>query len=271
VLVPLQHLASRRGVKVRVAEVGYGEAPLEAICAHLTSKTRLVALSHVSFSTGACLPIKDVARAAHAVGATILVDGAQAVGAIPIDVHDLDVDYYAFPGQKWLCGPEGTGGLYVRQARQAELRPTFVGTRSAQPNAAGYEHGTLFRPGIHGLHAALDWLDALGREQIVERTARLAAYCATQLETVPGVELITPAEARAGLVCFRFAADADTDLDACVAYLAERGVSLRAVGETGCLRVSCGFFNTESELDRLVELFGRWARDLHSTPPRAEH
>jgi L-cysteine/cystine lyase len=269
VLVPLQHLASRRGVKVRVAEVGFGAAPLEAICANLTSKTRLVALSHVSFSTGACLPIKDVARAAHAVGAAVLVDGAQAVGAIPIEAHDLEVDYYAFPGQKWLCGPEGTGGLYVRQARQAELRATFVGTRSAQPNAAGYEHGTLFRPGIHGLHAALDWLDALGREQIFARTARLAAYCATQLGTVPGVELITPAEARAGLVCFRFAGDAD--LDACVAYLDECGVSLRSVGETGCLRVSCGFFNTESELDRLVELLGRWARDLHLRSPRAEH
>jgi L-cysteine/cystine lyase len=269
VLVPLKHLASRRGVKVRVAEVGYGASPLEAICANLTSRTRLVALSHVSFSTGACLPVKDVAHAAHAVGAAVLVDGAQAVGATPIDVHDLDVDYYAFPGQKWLCGPEGTGGLYVRHARQAELRATFVGTRSAQPNAAAYEHGTLFRPGIHGLHAALDWLEAVGREQIFARTARLAAYCASRLGSVPGVELITPPEARAGLVCFRFAADAD--LDACVAYLVERGVSLRSVGETGCVRVSCGFFNTESELDRLVELLGRWARDLHTTSPRAEH
>jgi L-cysteine/cystine lyase len=197
------------------------------------------------------------------------VDGAQAVGAIPVDVHALEVDYYAFPGQKWLCGPEGTGGLYVAEARQTALRATFVGTRSAQPGAARYEHGTLFRPGIHGLHAALEWLEAFGRSDIHQRTAELAAYCATRLEAVPGVDLVTPTHARAGLVCFRFRKGAD--LDACVVFLSRHGISLRSVAETRCLRVSCGFFNTEAEVDQLVELIGRWARDLHTVTARAEH
>jgi L-cysteine/cystine lyase len=252
VLVPLQHLAARRGVVVRTADVGNGGSALEPIVAQLSQKTRLVALSHVSYSTGARLPIRAIADAAHAVGAAVLVDGAQSVGAIPVDVHALDVDYYAFPGQKWLCGPEGTGGLYVREARQAELRPTFVGSRSRQPGAAAYEHGTLFRPGIEGLHAALEWRAAFGDEAIYARTLYLAGYLALQLAGVPGVELVTPTQACAGLVCFRLASD--TNLDARVAYLAEHGVSLRSVGETRCLRVSCGFFNTEAEIDRLVEL-----------------
>ncbi len=276
VQVPLQHLAARRGVIVRVAGVGVGDdaSSLEPIVALLGAKTRLVVLSHVSFSTGACLPIREIADAAHAVGAAVLVDGAQAVGAIPVDVRALDVDYYAFPGQKWLCGPEGTGGLFVRQARQAELRPTFVGTRSAQSDAGAYEHGTLFRPGIEGLHAALAWRSAIGAAAIYARTEHLTTYCATRLQSLPGVELVTPADARAGLVCFRLESldsEGETDLDACVTYLAEHGVSLRAVGETRCLRVSCGFFNTEGEIDRLVELVGGWVRNLHGQAPRAEH
>jgi L-cysteine/cystine lyase len=269
VLAPLAQVAARRGAVVRTADVGDGGAALEPIAAQVNNKTRLVALSHVSFSTGACLPIREIAEAAHAVGAALLVDGAQAVGALPVDVHALDVDYYAFSGQKWLCGPEGTGGLYVCEARQAELRPTFVGTRSGQPDAGAYEHGTLYRPGIEGLHAALDWRAAVGDEAIFARTADLAVYLISQLASVPGVELVTPSEARAGLVCFRL--EGETDLDGCVAYLAEHGVSLRSVGEARCLRVSCGFFNTEAEVDQLVDVLGRWARDLHVKPARAEH
>jgi L-cysteine/cystine lyase len=262
VLVPLQRLAARRGVKVRVSEVGTGEreTALAAIQAELTERTRLVALSHVSFSTGACLPIDEIARAAHAVGAQVLVDGAQAVGAMHVDVHALDVDYYAFPGQKWLCGPEGTGGLFVRRARQSELAATFVGTRSAQPGAAGYEYSTLFRPGVHGLLAALDWLEGIGRVTMFDRVAELVDCCFRQLRAVDGVEVITPADARAGLVCFRVA---EADLEACVAQLGADGLTVRSVADSGTLRVSCGFFNTQAEIDRL-EAAVRRLRDLRA-------
>jgi L-cysteine/cystine lyase len=251
VLVPLQRLAARRGVQVHVAEVGTGEreTALTAIRAELSERTRLVALSHVSFSTGACLPIAEIARAAHAVGALVLIDGAQAVGAMPVDVDALDVDYYALPGQKWLCGPEGTGGLFVRRARQPELAATFVGTRSAQPGAAGYEYSTLFRPGVHGLLAALDWLEGVGRHTIFDRVAQLADSCDVQLRGIDGVEVITPADARAGLVCFRVS---EVDVDACVAQLSADGLTVRSVADTNSLRVSCGFFNTQAEIDRLV-------------------
>jgi L-cysteine/cystine lyase len=251
VIVPLQRLAARRGMRIRVAEVGAGapETALAAIQAELNERTRLVALSHVSFSTGACLPIAEIGRAAHAVGARVLIDGAQAVGALPVDVRTLDVDYYAFPGQKWLCGPEGTGGLYVRRERQPELAATFVGTRSAQPGAAGYEYSTLFRPGVHGLSAALDWLEGIGRQVIFDRVAELADSCYAQLCGIGGVEVITPADARAGLICFRVS---EADLEACVAQLAAEGLTVRSVADTSSLRVSCGFFNTQGEIDGLV-------------------
>ena len=156
VLVPVRAAAERCGLVVRVVDVGHGEPArvLAAVADALTPRTRLVALSHVSFSTGARLDVAALAELAHAQGATLAVDGAQAVGVLPVDVHALGVDFYAFPGQKWLCGPEGTGGLYVARARQATLAATFVGTRSAGPAAAHYEWATLFRPGVHGLHAA---------------------------------------------------------------------------------------------------------------------
>ena len=251
VLVPLRRLANRRGVSVRVADVGDGSTALEAIQAQLGPRTRLVAISHVSFSTGACLPIRAIADAAHAAGASLLVDGAQAVGALPVDVAALGVDYYAFPGQKWLCGPEGTGGLFIREERQAELAATFVGARSGQPHAAGNEYSTLFRPGVHGLHAALEWLDGLDREAIFGRTAALADYCYRQLSQATGVQMLTPPEARAGLVHVRLPG---VDLEATVASLAAHGVTVRSVPDTSSLRISCGFFNTEAEIDRLAEL-----------------
>lgn len=261
VRVPLQQVARRRGVVVKTAEVGAGDAEqsLEAIRSALSPRTRLVALSHVSFSTGACLPIQQIADVVHAAGATLLVDGAQAVGAIPVDVRSLGVDYYALPGQKWLLGPEGTGGLYVRRDRQADLEATYVGTRSAGAGAAHYEFATLFRPGVHGLHAALGWLDSIGRETMFARTRELTAYCRQRLSGVAGVEVLTPAAATAGLVHVRLPG---VDLDACVAVLQEHGVTIRSVPDTQALRVSCAFFNTPQEIDRLADLLRQ-----HTPPP----
>src|SRR5262249_48027763 len=128
IVAPLHHLARRSGVSLRTV------AP-EAVAYAITDHTRLVAVSHVSFSTGACLPIAEIASAARDTGALLLVDGAQAVGALPVDVHALDVDAYAFPGQKWLCGPEGTGALYVRPGLM--LQPTHVSTHSLRPSPGG--------------------------------------------------------------------------------------------------------------------------------------
>jgi L-cysteine/cystine lyase len=253
VLAPLRQLAARREVRVREAAVAGGEVEtLAAIVGEMSERTRLVALSHVSFSTGARLPIRDIADAAHAAGARVLVDGAQAVGAMPVDVHGLGVDFYAFPGQKWLCGPEGTGGLYIRDV--AALQKTFVGARSGQSGAAGYEYSTLFRPAVHGLLAALQWLDGIGREAIFARVADVADYCYARLSAEAGFEMVTPESTRAGLVHVRMPG---VDLEASVARLAEAGLTVRSVPDTRSLRISCGFFNTRAEIDRLVDALSR--------------
>jgi L-cysteine/cystine lyase len=250
VLVPLRQLAVRKDVAIKVADLGPGVEGLEVINQLITPRTRLIALSHVSFSTGACLPIHQVADLAHAAGAMLVVDGAQAVGAMPVDVHASGVDFYVFPGQKWLCGPEGTGGLYVRRDRQAQLQSTYVGTRSAAPGAGRYEWGTLFRPGVHGLHAALEWFDAIGRDVIFDRAAELASYCYARLSELPNVEMVTPKQSRAALVNIRLPG---VDLDACVGMLGDQGFTVRAVPDTQSLRVSCAFFNTSVEIDGLAK------------------
>jgi len=254
ILVPLHSLSRRTGVSLRTV------AP-EALPYAITDHTRMVAISHVSFSTGARLPIGDVAQAARDTGALVLVDGAQAVGALPVDVHALDVDFYAFPGQKWLCGPEGMGGLYVRPG--IELDPTFVGLHSLRSSGPGgrdpanvtlsetatrFELGAIFRPAMYGFHAGLRWLaDDIGLSTIYERTRNLAAYCHAALTALPHVEVLTPPDAMAGLVCFRVPGDG------WVSRLEERGVTVRWIPETRCLRASCAFFNTSDEVDRLVE------------------
>ena len=210
----------------------------------------------MSYSTGARLDIAAVAQHAHEQGAVLVVDGAQAAGALPVDVHALGVDYYAFPGQKWLCGPEGTGGLYVARARQADLDSTYVGMRSSGQGAARHEWATLFRPGVHGLHAALAWRTHLGVATIHQRIAQLADYARAELDRAVAGAVITPPDGGAGLLHVRVPVDS---LDACVADLTTAGVTVRSVPDTSTVRLSCGFFNTRGEIDRAVDGLARWA------------
>lgn len=126
--MPLAMLRQRYGVKVTFADVGHGDAErtLDAFDGAIHSGVKMVVLSHVLYTTGATLPLKEITAMAHAAGSIIHIDGAQSVGAIPVDVDDLGIDYYAFPGQKWLCGPDSSGGFFVRSDQVDSLSPTFT-------------------------------------------------------------------------------------------------------------------------------------------------
>ncbi|MBV9709223.1 MAG: aminotransferase class V-fold PLP-dependent enzyme, partial [Chloroflexi bacterium] len=128
-LAPLYQICDRYGVVLRVAQLGQmAERPAhEAIRELVTERTRLIVLSHVTWTTGAVLDIHAVGGMAHERGIPVLIDGAQSAGAIPIDVTTLDIDFYAIPMQKWLCGPDGTGALYIRRESQHYVAPTYVG------------------------------------------------------------------------------------------------------------------------------------------------
>jgi len=275
VLVPLYQLHHRRGVTIRFADVGQGDAEttLRALRRAIGPRTRLVALSHVSYSTGALLPLKDIVDLCHERGVPVLVDGAQAAGAVDVDVHGLGVDYYAFSGQKWLCGPEGTGALYVARERQAELEATYAGFstidhttyRNTDPHslalargARRYEVGTLFRPAIRAQVAGLRWLqEEVTPDFIFPRTKALAAYCLERVATTPGFRLLTPRDQHAGLVSF--AVDG-IDPASCVRHLVGEGIVIRHIPDNLALRISTGFFNTEEEIDRAIEAIARYAK-----------
>jgi L-cysteine/cystine lyase len=270
VLIPLAQLRRRRGVTIRFADVGLGqpEEALSAIRRTLSPRTRLLVLSHVSYSTGAVLPLEDIVTLAHQHHISVLVDGAQAVGAIPVNLHRLGVDYYAFPGQKWLCGPEGTGGLFIRKDRLADIEPTFVGYRSMErydrlspyalpaAGAKRFEVGTLYRPIITGLGAAVQWLaDEVGTDWAFSRIRAMTQLARQTLGQLPNVEIVTPESNQAGLLTFKLK---NLPSPPFVEYALKQRVILRSIPDNGGLRISCSFFNTEEEMARLAELIRQY-------------
>jgi L-cysteine/cystine lyase len=270
-LVPLSFLRQRFGVTVRFVDIGLGGQALDGIARAFSRRTRMVVVSHVSYSSGALLPLAEIIAMAHERGVMVLSDGAQAVGAVPVDVGALDVDFYAIPGQKWLCGLEGTGALYVRPDRFDDLMPTFCSYMSVDgqdnrgfvlPAAGGrrYEVSIMNRPGLAGLQASLRWmLEEVGIEWAARRTLTLAQRCRELLSALDGVTVLTPPQQQAGLLCFDLAGWSPAAQAGLTVALEKRGYIVRSIAHHPCcMRVSTGFFNTEAELsglrDALAEL-----------------
>jgi len=209
------------------------------------------------------LPLRELADLAHDAGALLIVDAAQGGGMVPSRVYDLGVDAYAISGQKWLCGPDGTGALFVRRDRLADIHLSYAGYMSIRhgmsdhegnfvpaPGASRYEAATLYPAGLAGWHAGLRWLaDEVGWDWIYRRIAALGAYCYDALAALDGVTLHTPRDEMAGLVHFTLNDVAPADL---TVRLAERDILIRHTPTPAANRVSTGFYNTEEEIDRLV-------------------
>jgi len=279
----LYALRDRRGVELDLVDVGTGAdeaGVLAALDAAIRPGTRLVSLSHVSHATGAVLPIAEIARLAHARGALLVVDGAQAVGAIPVDVAALGADLYAVAGQKWLLGPEGTGALYVAPGALDRIRQTYAsywsyeahdlaGLARPWPTARRFEGTSGINHGlIVGLARSCGWLSMyVGLGWALDRGARLARSTAERLAAMSGVRLITPPMAMAGLVTFQVVGWRAT---AIVDELGARAfVIARAIEDLDAIRFSVGWFNSEDELDRVLRLVAELAAHTpESMPPR---
>ena len=222
------------------------EQALEVLLAEVTPKTRLLALSHVCWMSGNLLPVTELKEAT---GLPVLVDGAQSVGAIPVEAGQ--VDFYAFSCQKWLCGPDGTGGLAVRDPEalavtapsylsQAGYEPT--GAFSPRAGAARFDSGWTPPPSLAGLDAALDIAPEGGFERAAEMAARCRELVAERAEVVT-------APSQGTLVSFR----AEGDSAELVTNLYEQGVIVRDIPALGWLRVSCGWWTTDEGLERLID------------------
>jgi L-cysteine/cystine lyase len=252
VLLPLGALRDRHGVEVR--PVPWSPRLIEDVVAAIDDRTRLVALSHVSYVTGAVLDLAPVVETAHRHGALVLVDGAQSAGVLPVDVAAIGADAYTVSGQKWLCGPEGSGALHVRADALDRIAPAVLGWASVtsfgldgsyepNPDSSRFEVGTRSRPVVDGFAAAIRWLrDDVGLPWAYERTYALAERLRSRLTGG-----LTPDE-HVGLVTFRPHVPAAV----VVAQLAELGSTVRSVPGYDCVRASVGWFHTEAEVDELA-------------------
>lgn len=271
-LNPLALLSRRYGVINRVVPVTDDVSQfLDSIESKITSSTRMIALSHVLWSTGTVLPLREVCELARQHELMVIVDAAQSAGQVPVNLHDLGVDAYAMAGQKWLCGPEGTGLLYVRHDRFADISPTYARYGQADmtgyflppPTAHRYESGEFTGPVIAAQAATLGWLrDEVGMDWAYERIAELGTVFRNLLVEIPGVEVITPPHAMAGMVNFNVG-ELHPRLVAEALY--DRGYTIRYVEYQPCAlsaRSSVSWWNSEAEVHGLAEAVAEIAAGL---------
>lgn len=267
-LLPCLYLRQRRDVALRVVSTAPADSPgevLEKFAAAILPRTRLVVLSHISYSTGQLFPLAEIQRLVHSRGARLLVDGAQGLGQIPLDLHRDAIDYYAMPGHKWLLGPDGQGALYVRRDLIPDLEPvavawhaaaafdysgeTFVPEREA---ITKFELTSVSGPLMAGMEAAIAFYRAADPRAVWGRIQTLAATTVARLAAIDRVTVMSPTAAGwlSGLVTFRMAGVPAARVSQ---YLeAQTGVVCRAVAEVNAVRLSTHYFNTDAEIDRVV-------------------
>ncbi|MFG2550740.1 SufS family cysteine desulfurase [Streptomyces sp. NPDC048581] len=269
-IVPWQMIAKEtRARLVPVPLTPDGEIDQDAYADLLSSRTQLVAISHASNVLGTVPPVKEMTALAHRYGARVLVDGAQAVAHFPVDVRDLDADFYAFSGHK-LFAPTGIGALYAKPELLAGMAPWQGGgnmiesvsfertTFAAAPHRL--EAGTGHISGVIGLLAAVNWLTSLDREAVAAYEEGLMSYAHQALATVPGLELIGSASQRIAVLTFTLAGQ---DPAAVADWLDRDGIAVRAghhcaqpalahYGLESAVRASLALYNTSEEVDKLV-------------------
>jgi cysteine desulfurase/selenocysteine lyase len=274
-IVPWQLLCQETGARLRVIPVDKtGQVDLAEYGKLLNGSTRLVSLAHVSNAIGTVVPIREMIGMAHAFGARVFIDGAQAISHLPADVIGLDCDFYAFSGHK-IYGPTGIGVLYVKSEILKDLPPyqgggnmiadvTFEKT-SYQDPPARFEAGTGNIADAVGLGAALDYVSAIGLDRIFAYEHRLMEYATEAMQTVPGLCLIGTAEQKTSILSFVLE---NVSNEVAGNALNEEGIAVRTghhcaqpilrwFGLEGTIRPSIAFYNTAEEIDEMISVLKR--------------
>tara|TARA_Y100000815_G_scaffold202363_1_gene185981 strand:- start:479 stop:1705 length:1227 start_codon:yes stop_codon:yes gene_type:complete len=270
-IVPWQMLCEEKGANLRVVPIDdAGELLVDEYEKMLSSRTKLVSITHVSNALGTILPATQIARMAHAHGAPILFDGAQAVPHMPVDVQELDCDFYVFSGHK-LFGPTGIGILYGK-AEYLEAMPPFLGGGEMIKSVTfektiyndlpyKFEGGTPDIAGAIGLGAAIDYVNDLGFDQITAHEDELLRYGTDALSTIEGLKIIGTAEHKAGILSFVMDLAHPHDIGT---ILDEQGIAVRTGHHCAqpvmqrfqipaTARASLAFYNTKEDIDALVK------------------
>jgi len=264
--LPWLGLQKRRGIVVKTFEPGHtaGET-LDRMKRAVTEKTRVISVSHVTCTTGAILPAKEISDYARQQNIWSVIDGAQAVGNILVSVSDIGCDIYATSGHKWMLGPKRTGILFVKKDRIDEMLPVTIGAYSDEywdfnegvilhPTAQRFEYGTYNVPLMVGLQSAVEFLERIGMASIYTYTQQLAAMYISEIKNLPNVELLSPAREPdvSSMITIRLKNMENTALQSFLA--SEYNLRTRIVPEAGLdgLRVSLHVYNNREEVHRLI-------------------
>jgi len=265
IIAAVQEIAHRCGVTYSTCPIretlNEGD-PTTVIQQHLQNNTKLAVLSHLLWNTGQVLPLKAITRVCHQYNVKVLVDAAQSVGSLPLDLPDTEVDFYAFTGHKWLCGPAGVGGLYISPETFEAIRPTFIGWRGLNLNEQGkpisykdtgerFEIATSAYPQYMGLTSAIaqhqQWGIAAERYR---KICELSGMLWERICSLKGLTCLRTSPPEAGLVSFQLENMAHKPF---VKDLEKEGFLLRTLADPDCIRACVHYFTTLEEIEALVK------------------
>ena len=269
-IVPWQLQAAKRGIALKVIPIDdSGNLLMDEYEKLFSDRTKIVSVAHVSNTLGTVTPVKDIVRIAHEHGVPVLVDGAQSTPHFKVDVQDLDCDFFAFSGHK-IYGPTGVGVLYGKEEWLDRLPPYQGGGEMIESVSFErtvferlpfkFEAGTPDYVATHGLATALDYVSALGMDNIAAHERELTAYCMEQMQTIPGIRLFGTTPDKDAVVSFLVGDIHHLDMGTLLDRL---GIAVRTghhcaqpvmdrLGVQGVVRASFALYNTKEEIDALV-------------------
>ncbi len=269
-IVPWQLQAAKRGIALKVIPIDdSGNLLMDEYEKLFSDRTKIVSVAHVSNTLGTVNPVKDIVRIAHEHGVPVMVDGAQSTPHFKVDVQDLDCDFFAFSGHK-IYGPTGVGVLYGKEEWLDRLPPYQGGGEMIESVSFErtvferlpfkFEAGTPDYVATHGLATALDYVSALGMDNIAAHERELTAYCMEQMQTIPGIRLFGTAPDKDAVVSFLVGDIHHLDMGTLLDRL---GIAVRTghhcaqpvmdrLGVQGVVRASFALYNTKEEIDALV-------------------
>ncbi len=271
IMATVQEIAKRFGVEIDICPIlntlNEGD-PVEVIKNHLKPQTKLVVLSHLLWNTGQILPLKEISHLCHNYSGSdrpilVLADAAQSAGSLPLKLAETEVDFYAFTGHKWFCGPAGVGAVYIRPEIFELVNPTFIGWRGinidekGQPidfknNGEKFEVATSSYPQYEGLRAAIAVHNHWGNaEQRYQQICRLSEYLWQGLSEIPAINCLKKSSPEAGLVSFKV--DSNINHKTIVYKLEKQGFLLRTIRDPDCIRACVHYFTLPDEIEQLIK------------------
>ena len=279
-IVPWQFLCDDRGAKLRVIPFAdNGELCLDKLESLITPNTKIVAVTHVSNTLGTINPVKDIIRIAHAHGVPVMVDGAQAVAHCPVDVQDLDCDFYCFSGHK-MYAPMGVGVMYGKERWLKEMKPyqgggEMISTVTFEKTTYNelpykFEAGTPAVGDVIGLRKAIEYMQDIGMQNISRHEQELLLYGTKALKSIPGMRIVGEAANKAAVISFLVGNAHPYDMGV---LLDHQGIAVRTghhctqpvmdhYGIPGTVRASFALYNTKEEIDILVTAVKKAAQML---------